>query len=96
MQLIEYSHGDGIEVIFGGGRREFIPGNQSDPEYPDKKGEREDGRNLLMEWKEKHPNAEYVWNKKQFDKIDVDKVDHVIGTLFDCLKRVVVVPSRLW
>ena len=49
-----------------------------------------------MEWKEKHPNSEYVWNKKQFDEIDVDKVDHVIGTLFDCLKRVVVVPSRLW
>ena len=93
MQLIEYSHGNGIEVIFGGGRREFIPESQSDPEYPDKKGEREDGRNLLMEWKEKYPNAEYVWNKKQFDEIDVDKVDHVIGTLFDCLKRVVVVSS---
>ena len=54
--------------------------NQTDPEYPDKKGERLDGKNLIQEWLDKHPNSEYVWNKTQFDHIDAEKVDHVIGT----------------
>ena len=68
-----------MEVVFAGGRRKFMHKNQTDPEYPDKKGERLDGRNLIQEWLDKHSNSEYVWNKTQFDKIDVEKVDHVIG-----------------
>lgn len=71
----------GIEVIFAGGRRELIPNNETDPEYPDLKGERLDGRNLIQEWVDKFPNSQYVWNKTGFDKIDVSKVDHVLGTL---------------
>ncbi|KAJ7394427.1 hypothetical protein OS493_000236 [Desmophyllum pertusum] len=50
-----------------------------DPEYPDKKGERLDGRDLIQEWVDKHPKSQYVWNKTGFDQIDVDKVDHVLG-----------------
>ena len=53
--------------------------NQTDPEYPDENGKRLDGRDLIQEWLEKHPNSQYVWNKSQFDKIDVKKVDHVMG-----------------
>ena len=53
--------------------------NQTDPEYPDKKGKRLDGRDLIQEWLDKHPNSQYVWNKKQFDEIEVEKVDHVMG-----------------
>ena len=82
LQLADYPYGNGIDVIFAGGRREFIPNNETDPEYPDKKGDREDGRNLIGEWVDKHPNSMYVWNKEQFDKIDVKKVDQVIGWLF--------------
>ncbi|KAJ7349555.1 hypothetical protein OS493_038579 [Desmophyllum pertusum] len=63
LQLAEYSHGDGIEVIFAGGRRELMHRNQTDPEYPDKKGERLDGRDLIKEWVAKHPNSQYVWNQ---------------------------------
>ena len=58
-----------------------MPRNQADPEYPEKKGERLDGRNLIQEWVEKHPNSQYVLNKTGFDQIDVEKVDHVIGLL---------------
>ncbi len=65
--------------MFAGGRRELMHKNQTDPEYPDKKGERLDGRDLIKEWVDKHPNSQYVWNKTAFDKIDVNKVDHVIG-----------------
>lgn len=79
LQLIEYPFGDGIEVIFAGGRRELIPNNETDPEYPDLKGERLDGRNLIQEWVDKFPNSQYVWNKTGFDQIDVNKVDHVLG-----------------
>ena len=79
MQLIEYPHGNGIEVIFAGGRRKFMHQNQADPEYPEKKGDRLDGRDLIQEWVDQHPNSKYVWNKTGFDQIDVEKVDHVIG-----------------
>ena len=56
--------------------------NDSDPEYPSKTGERLDGRNLIKEWVEKHPNSQYVWNKTAFDQIDVEKVDHVMGKCY--------------
>ena len=79
LQLAEYPYGDGIEVIFAGGRSKFISKNQTDPEYPNKRGERLDGRNLIQEWVDKHPNSQYVWNKTGFDQIDVEKIDHVIG-----------------
>lgn len=78
-QLVENTHGDGLEVIFAGGRKKMMSKNDSDPEYPSKTGERLDGRNLIKEWVEKHPNSQYVWNKTAFDQIDVEKVDHVMG-----------------
>ena len=40
-------YGDGIDVILGGGRREFMPIEADDPEYPSRPGLRDDGRNLL-------------------------------------------------
>ena len=82
LQLAEYTHGDGIEVIFAGGRRGLMHRNQTDPEYPDKNGRRLDGRDLIQEWLDKHSNSQYVWNKNQFDKIDEKKVDHVMGMLW--------------
>ena len=80
LQLVEYPYGDGIEVVFAGGRRKLMHKNQTDPEYPDKKGERLDGRDLIKEWVNKHQNSKYVWNKTEFEKINVEEVDHVIGT----------------
>ena len=53
--------------------------NQTDPEYPDKKGRRHDGRDLIQEWVKKHPNSQYVWNQTGFDNIDMNKVKNVIG-----------------
>ena len=82
LQLVEFPYGDGIEVIFAGGRREFIPNNETDPEYSNKAGKRLDGRNLIQEWVAKCPNSEYVWNKTSFDQIDEEKIDHVIGWWF--------------
>ena len=79
-QLVDFPYGNGMEVVFAGGRRELMHQNQTDPEYPDKKGDRGDGRDLIQEWLDKRPNSHYVWNKTAFDQIDVNKVDRVIGT----------------
>ncbi len=78
-QFVEFKHGDGIEVAFGGGRSKFLPTTMSDPEYQKQTGSRLDGRNLTEEWRAKNPQADYVWNKKQFDAIDVKKTKHVLG-----------------
>ncbi len=81
-QLIEFPYGNGLEVALGGGRRNFMPRDAKDSEYPDNKkvlGRRFDKRNLTEEWKSKRKNSAYVWNKKQFDSIDPRKTDHLLG-----------------
>ena len=84
LQLVEMSFGDGLEVALGGGRRHFLPRMRSgqpfrDPENPGLTGRRLDGRHLGEEW-DARPRSEWIWNQKQFDKIDIDKVDHLLGT----------------
>ena len=61
-QLVAMPLGDGIDVILGGGRREFMPTEMSDPEYPNKQGARDDGRNLIDEWLAADSNRRYAWN----------------------------------
>lgn len=78
-QLIETKNGDGLEVAFGGGRSKFTPKELVDPEYPNRNGERLDGRNLPEEWTKKYKNSAYVWNKQQFDAIDTKKTKHLLG-----------------
>ncbi|XP_071840262.1 alkaline phosphatase, tissue-nonspecific isozyme-like isoform X3 [Apostichopus japonicus] len=69
-----------IQVVLGGGRREFLPNNISDPEYPTMMGLRNDGRNLVNEWQSAHPReAAYVWNKEDFDDVDPDTTEYVFG-----------------
>ncbi|MEQ1921517.1 MAG: alkaline phosphatase [Pyrinomonadaceae bacterium] len=78
-QLIEFKYGNGLEVAMGGGRSKFIPKETVDPEFPTRTGERLDKRNLPQEWQNKYKNSAYVWNKAQFDSIDVKKTDHLLG-----------------
>lgn len=78
-QLIEFPYGDGLEVAMGGGRTKFISNQTIDPEYADKKGERLDGRDLTAEWTKKYKDANYVWNKQQFNQIDAKKTKHLLG-----------------
>tara|TARA_B100001964_G_scaffold130879_1_gene144626 strand:+ start:2399 stop:3979 length:1581 start_codon:yes stop_codon:yes gene_type:complete len=85
-QLIEFSvnnpGSDGLEVALGGGRQSFLPARpNADPETGNP-GERLDGRDLTTEWLENHSNADYVWNKQQFEAIDPARTDHLLG-LFD-------------
>jgi alkaline phosphatase len=78
-QLLEFSHGDGLEVAIGGGRLKFIPQTVKDPEYPNRVGDRMDGRDLTQEWLSKYKNSAYVWNKQQFDAVDTKKTKHLMG-----------------
>ena len=66
LQLIETNHGDGPDVIFGGGRAQFFPISQADPEYKEWGGKRNDGRNLVEEWLARSTHRKYVWNRKDF------------------------------
>lgn len=78
-QLIEFPHGDGIEIALGGGRINFLPNTMADPEGADAKKARQDNRDLTTEWLQKYPNSAYVWNQQQFDSIDPSSTDHLLG-----------------
>ncbi|MDR7099481.1 alkaline phosphatase [Lysobacter niabensis] len=64
-QLIESPYGSGPDVLMGGGRANFMPDTQADPEYPDTRGLRKDGRDLIALWRQRHPQGAYVWNAQQ-------------------------------
>lgn len=77
-QLLEFGLGDGPEVVLGGGRRNFLPVTSPDPEYPQQTGERTDERDLTAQWL-RRPQSAYVWNKKQFDQLDLRDVKRLLG-----------------
>lgn len=78
-QLTEFKYGNGLEVALGGGRSKFLPNSIFDPEYPTRRGERLDGRDLTQEWVRKSTGSKYVWNKQQFDAIDPRRDKQVLG-----------------
>jgi len=77
-QLIEFP-GDGIEVVLGGGRAQFLRADEPDPEYATQRGKRQDGRDLAAEWQKKHPDGRYVWNRAQLEALDLAKTPRLFG-----------------
>lgn len=77
-QLIEFPFGGGVDVALGGGRTEFMPADQRDPEYPGLPGKRLDGRDLVAEWQRKD-GAAYVWNAQQLAALDPKRTHRVLG-----------------
>ena len=78
-QLVEFPFGDGVDVAMGGGRANFLPAETPDPESPDAKGGRRDGRDLAAEWLSKSSRHAYVWNREGFDAIDPASAPRVLG-----------------
>nr|XP_006811662.1 PREDICTED: alkaline phosphatase, tissue-nonspecific isozyme-like [Saccoglossus kowalevskii] len=78
IQLVENT---GIQVVLGGGRRNFMLDTQTDPEETTRTGYRTDGRDLITEWIESKPplSAMYVWNEDQFNNVDPAKTDFLLG-----------------
>ncbi|XP_067850824.1 intestinal-type alkaline phosphatase-like [Heptranchias perlo] len=71
-----------IDVILGGGRMYMTPEGTRDPEYPNhpaQSGNRKDKQNLIEKWLNKRTDAAYVWNKSQFDAVDVKKTNYLMG-----------------
>jgi alkaline phosphatase len=68
----------------GGGRRAFLPVTVRDPET-NKTGvnKRLDGHNLIDTWKTlqqgKNKKHAYVWRKKEFDAVNENDVDFLLG-----------------
>lgn len=69
-QLLEFTVNGGPDVVMGGGRTKFLPAEMTDPEYPDRKGERRDGRDLTKEWTARSADHTFVWNREGFNAID--------------------------
>ena len=67
----------------GGGRSSFMPTSKTDyGGNPLLRGIRQDGRNLIDEWRlarAKLGRADFVWNKEQFDNIDPNSTDYILG-----------------
>lgn len=72
-QLIENPYGQGPDVLMGGGRGNFFPAGEPDPEYSDKAGLRLDGRDLVAQWKRRRTDGSYVWNAQQYAAAPKDK-----------------------
>lgn len=66
-----------MEVVFGGGRRHFLPKTTTDGEG--KSGKRTDGRNLTKEWVSKFKDAAYIWNQSGFDHLNTETTGPVLG-----------------
>jgi len=77
-QLIDYRPGT-IDVVFGGGRRAFLPADETDPEDSDQRGHRADGRNLIDEWQDAHEDGRYVWNLEGFEALPETVEGPVLG-----------------
>ncbi len=77
-QLLEFPFGDGIDVVLGGGRANFLPRTVNDAEYPDKTGRRTDGRDLVVEWLKK-PHTAYVTDKPAFDALETTQTRRLLG-----------------
>jgi alkaline phosphatase len=78
-QLVELAHGDGIEVVLGGGRAFFLPANRPDDAPPETRGARADGRDLIAEWQQKHAGGAYVWQGAQLAAVDGKSVPKLLG-----------------
>ena len=78
-QFAEFDIGDGIDVAMGGGRSNFLPNELADVEYPDLHGNRRDGRNLVAEWNQRHPEGRYVWNAGQLAALDLSQTSRLLG-----------------
>jgi len=73
---------DGLEVVMGGGRRHFLPKDatfNSPDAVSEKEGDRNDGRDLISEWKNTYLAGEYVYNQTGFDALDSENTERVFA-----------------
>ncbi|MFT5888288.1 MAG: alkaline phosphatase [Zhongshania sp.] len=62
---------DGIDLVMGGGRRNFLAKQA--------KGKRTDGRDLSAEWQQQYPSGKYITDKAGFDAIDTTAPQKILA-----------------
>lgn len=73
---------DGIEVMFGGGRRHFLPKDatfNSVDAMSEIEGDRTDGVDLTATWQKIYPQGKYVIDQAGFDALDTANTQQVLG-----------------
>jgi alkaline phosphatase len=82
-QLIEFSHGDGLEVALGGGEQYFRPaGPATSALWPQLEGPaimRIDGRDLTEEWLARRPGSAFVRTCAGIKNLDTAGTSHLLG-----------------
>jgi len=82
-QLIEFSHGDGLDVVLGGGEQYFRPdGPTTAALWPQLQGlaiTRSDGRDLTKEWTARRSGSVFVRTCSEFENLDPAKTSHLLG-----------------
>ncbi|XP_053675822.1 membrane-bound alkaline phosphatase-like [Anopheles nili] len=81
-QLVHGDIGKHFKVIFGGGRKNFIPTFQ--PDESGLYGRRTDSKHLIQEWQQskQNMNATYIATAQELTNLDTSKLDYLLG-LFD-------------
>ncbi|MBP7370806.1 MAG: alkaline phosphatase, partial [Arenimonas sp.] len=77
-QLIDYSTGNGLDVVLGGGLNKFLP-QGNNPAFPNSKGARKDGQNLILTWQKKNPKATFVSTGSQLSALNLDQTKKLFG-----------------
>jgi alkaline phosphatase len=73
---------DGIEVMFGGGRRHFLPKDiafNSVDAVSEVEGDRTDDLDLTAQWQTSYPQGKYIIDQIGFDALDTDNTPQVLG-----------------
>ncbi|WP_114239558.1 alkaline phosphatase [Dyella sp. C9] len=78
-QLVDFPVAGGLTVAMGGGRTEFMLAGEDDPVERGKVGQRLDGRDLIAEWKRRHPQGAYVWSGLQLKSLDLAHTPQLLG-----------------
>lgn len=82
-QLIEFPHGDGLEVALGGGEQYFRPGGPATaslwPQLKEPAITRSDARDLTEEWLARRPGSVFVRTCAELANLDVASTSHLLG-----------------
>jgi alkaline phosphatase len=76
-QLIDRARDTDLKLALGGGRRNFYPEAMADPEYPNAKGRRRDGKDLTASWRSISNRHRTVYTAEEFAAVDDE--DIVLG-----------------
>ena len=78
-QMINFAEGEGLDLVLGGGRENFLPVESADPEYPESRGARRDGKDLIADWLKRQNGRKFVWNLEQFRRQDLLDAQEILG-----------------